>query len=118
MPSSINNEYGTISIENEVIARVSGLAAMDCYGIVGMAAKNVKDGFVQLLKIDSLTKGIKIKTSEEGLIIDLHIIVEYGINISAIADSIINTIKYKVEEFMGLKVSQVNIFVEGVRVDN
>ncbi|MDR2940675.1 MAG: Asp23/Gls24 family envelope stress response protein [Clostridiales bacterium] len=118
MPSKIKNEYGLITIENEVIARVAGVAAMDCYGIVGMAAKNVKDGIVQLLKRESLTKGIKLLVLEEGFVIDVHIIVEYGTNIAAIADSIMNTIKYKVEEFIGIKVARINIFVEGVRVDN
>lgn len=117
MPSKIKNIYGTITIDNEVVARIAGLAAMDCYGIVGMAAKNVKDGFVQLLKKESITKGIRLSTKEEGLSIDLHIIVEYGTNIAAIADSIISTIKYRVEEYVGIKVIHVNIFVEGVRVD-
>ena len=114
----IKNEYGTIAIENEVIARIAGMAAMDCYGIVGMAAKNVKDGLVQLLKRESLTKGIQLAVSEDSLTIDLHIIVEYGTNISAIADTLVSTVQYKVQEYVGLRVAQVNIFVEGVRVDH
>ena len=117
MPSKIINEYGHITIDNEVIARIAGLAAMDCYGIVGMAAKNVKDGLVQLLKRESLTKGIQLTITEDSLTIDLHIIVEYGTNISAIADTLVSTVKYRVEEYIGLGVEQVNIFVEGVRVD-
>lgn len=118
MISKFENEYGVISIYNEVVARIAGLTATDCYGIVGMAAKNVKDGFVQLLKKESLTKGIKIISSERGINIDIHIIVEYGTNISAIADSAMSAVKYNVEEYTGLTVNQVNIFVEGVRVDN
>ncbi len=118
MSSKVKNEYGTITIDNEVIARIAGLAAMDCYGIVGMAAKNVKDGLVQLLKRESLTKGIKLVINDEFLVIDLHIIVEYGTNISAIADTLISTVKYRVEEYVGLNVEEINIFVEGVRVNN
>ncbi len=118
MPSKIKNEYGQITIENEVVARIAGLAAMDCYGIVGMAAKNMKDGIVQLLKRESLTKGIQFRMLEDGLEIDFHIIVEYGTNISAIADTLISTVKYKVEEYVGLRVEKINIFVEGVRVDS
>ncbi len=117
MPSSLFNEYGTITIVNEVIARIAGLAAMECYGVVGMAAKNVKDGFVQLLKRESLTKGIRISVEEAGIEIDLHIIVEYGTNITAIGDSLVSTVKYQVEEYTGLCVEKINIFVEGVRVD-
>ena len=118
MAAKLENEYGVISIENEVLARIAGLAAMDCYGIVGMAAKNVKDGIVQLLKRESLTKGIKLTLNENKISLDFHIIVEYGTNISAIADNIISTVKYKVEEYVGLEVEKINIFVEGVRVDN
>jgi uncharacterized alkaline shock family protein YloU len=117
MPASIQNEYGVITIEHEVIARIAGLAAIDCYGIVGMAAKNIKDGLVQLLKMESLTKGIHLTIAEGIITIDLHIIVEYGTNISAIADSIVSTVKYRVEENVGLPVAKVNIFVEGVRVE-
>ena len=117
MSEKLENQYGTISIENEVIARIAGLTAVDCYGIVGMAAKNMKDGLVQLLKRESLTKGIRINVNEEQISIDLHIIVEYGTNITAIAENIISTVKYKVETVCGIAVEQVNVFVEGVRVD-
>ena len=117
MSAKLENQHGTISIENEVIARIAGLTAIDCYGIVGMAAKNVKDGFVQLLKRESLTKGIRINVNEDKISIDLHIIVEYGTNITAIAENIISTVKYKVETVCGIEVEQVNVFVEGVRVD-
>lgn len=118
MSAKIQNDYGLITIENEVIARLAGLAAIDCYGIVGMAAKNMKDGIVQLLKKESLTKGIRINCKEDLLTIDMHIIVEYGTNIQAIAETILSTVKYKVTEFLGIEVAQVNIHVEGVRVNN
>lgn len=118
MSAKLENEYGVISIDNEVIARVAGYAAIDCYGIVGMAAKNVKDGLVQLLKRESLTKGIKLTVEQNKISLNFHIIVEYGTNISAIADNIMHTVKYKVEDCVGLEVEKINVFVEGVRVDN
>ena len=117
MTAKLENELGVISIHYEVIARIAGYAAIYCYGIVGMAAKNVKDGLVQLLKLESLTKGIKMRVNANKVSLDLHIIVEYGTNISAIADNIISTVKYSVEEYAGLEVEDVNIFVDGVRVD-
>ena len=117
MPLTIKNKYGKIIIENEVVARIAGMAAMDCYGIVGMAAKNIKDGLVQLLKMESLTKGVHLNISGGSIAIDLHIIVEYETNIPAIADSIVSTVKYRVEESIGLPVAKVNIFIEGVRVE-
>lgn len=117
MSAKLENQYGTINIENEVIARIAGLTAIDCYGIVGMAAKNVKDDIFQLLKVESLTKGIKLSIQEDRIVIDMHIIVEYGTNITAIAENTISTVKYKVETVCGINVEQVNVFVEGVRVD-
>ena len=117
MSAKLENQYGTINIENEVIARIAGLTAIDCYGIVGMAAKNVKDDIFQLLKVESLTKGIKVSVQEDRIVIDMHIIVEYGTNITAIAENTISTVKYKVETVCGINVEQVNVFVEGVRVD-
>ncbi|MDR1208854.1 MAG: Asp23/Gls24 family envelope stress response protein [Clostridiales bacterium] len=117
MSISIKNELGTVTITNEVIARTAGLAAVDCYGIVGMAAKNVKDGFVHLLKRESLTKGIRVAEDGGAVLIDLHIIVEYGTNIPAIADSVVSTVKYSVEESTGIPVRDVRVYADGVRVD-
>jgi len=118
MPSTTKTEYGTIAVDNEVIARIAGLTAMECYGIVGMAARSVKDGLVHLLKIESLTKGVVLSINENALLcIKLHIIVEYGTNIPAIANSLIDTVKYKVEEYVGIDVEKIEVFVEGVRVE-
>ncbi len=117
MQSKTENQYGTIVIDAEVISMVAGLAAMDCYGIVGMAAKDVKDGIASLLKPDNLTKGVKLTITDEGASIDFHIIVEYGTNISAIADNLVSTVKYKVESYTGIKVDKIFIYVEGVRVN-
>ena len=118
MQSKIKNEMGTIAVENEVIARIAGLSAMECYGVVGMAAKSLKDGLVHLLKIESLSKGVNIHTHEEGeLTVDLHIIVEYGTNLVAISNSLKDNVRYKVEECVGMTVRDVNIFIEGVRID-
>ncbi|MFI3173840.1 MAG: Asp23/Gls24 family envelope stress response protein [Bacillota bacterium] len=117
MTAKIENKNGTISIDYEVIARIAGYAAIECYGIVGMAVKNVKDGIVQLLKIESLTKGIKVNVVDSKINLELHIIVEYGTNITVIADNIASTVKYSVEEFAGLRVDNVNVFVDGLRVD-
>ena len=117
MPCKFKNKYGTINIENEVVARIAGMAAMECYGVVGMAAKNVKDGLVRLLKIESLTRGIVINATDNNIDIELHIIAEYGTNITAICESLISAVKYKVEDNSGLAVGRVNVFVEGLRVD-
>jgi len=118
MQSKIKNDLGIIAIENEVIARIAGLSAMECYGVVGMAAKSIKDGLVHLLKIESLSKGVIIDTLESGeLIIGLHIIVEYGTNLAAIANSLQENVRYKIEDCVGMIVQEVNVYIEGVRVE-
>lgn len=116
MAAQVLNEYGIIKIENEIIAKVAGLTAMDCYGVVGMGARSVKSGLVHLLKRESLTKGIYVSIEEDAVTIDIHIIVEYGTNIGAIGETLVDTVIYKVKEILGLVISRVNIFVVGVRV--
>ena len=118
MQSKIKNEFGTIAVENDVIARIAGLSAMECYGVVGMAAKSLRDGLVHLLKIESLSKGVIIDTLENGkIVIHLHIIVEYGTNLVAIANTLKDNVRYKVEESIGIAVQDVNIYIEGIRID-
>ena len=117
MHSRTRNDMGTVGISNEVIARLAGMSAMECYGVVGMAARSIRDGLVGLLKMESLSKGVRLQTQDEGdLLIDLHIIVEYGTNIVAIAQTLMDNVKYKIEDTVGLKVREVNIIIEGVRV--
>ncbi|NLI59981.1 MAG: Asp23/Gls24 family envelope stress response protein [Clostridiales bacterium] len=103
-------------IADEVIATLAGVSAIECYGIVGMASKRATDGIVELLGRENLSKGVKVYTQGEDIIIDLFVIVEYGISIAAVAENIIDTVKYKVENFTGMNVNKVNVAVEGVRV--
>ena len=90
---------------------------MECFGIVGMAAVSVKDGLVKLLKRESVTRGISVDVDENNrLVIDFHVIVAYGVTISTVADNLVHNVKYKVEEYTGLKVGKINVYVEGVRI--
>ena len=117
MKGRMNTEYGQVLISPEVIAKYAGETAYESFGVVGMAMVSVKEGIVKLLKKDSSTKGINVEINENNEItIDFHIIIAYGVNIAAIADNIISSVKYKVEEFTGMTVNKVNIIVEGVRV--
>ncbi|WP_251497869.1 Asp23/Gls24 family envelope stress response protein [Otoolea muris] len=116
MKGRINNKLGFIQIDPEVIALYAGTTAVECFGIVGMAAVNMKDGLVRLLKRESLTHGINVSVKENAISIDFHVIVSYGVSISTVADNLTDSVKYKVEEFTGMTVEKINIFVEGVRV--
>ncbi len=117
MKGKITNNLGDIFIDEKVIAKYAGTTAVECFGIVGMAVVNVADGLVKLLKKESLTKGIDVFINEANEItIDFHVIVSYGVNIASVSDNLVENVKYKVEEFTGLKIAKINIFVEGVRV--
>ncbi|MEY8352050.1 Asp23/Gls24 family envelope stress response protein [Lachnospiraceae bacterium 54-53] len=116
MKGYINNKLGEIQVSPDVIAMYAGTTAVECFGIVGMAAVSMKDGLVKLLKREGLTHGINVNIQDNHITIDFHVIVAYGISISAVADNLIESVKYKVEEFTGMTVDKINIFVEGVRV--
>ena len=112
MRGQFENSLGTVSIDSEVVATYAGSVAVECFGIVGMAAVNIK-----LLKKDYLHHRISVKIEENNRItLDFHVIVSYGVSISTVSDNLISTVKYKVEEFTGMKIEKINIFVEGVRV--
>ena len=111
MKGQMDTQYGQILIDTDVIATYAGSVAVECFGIVGMAAVNMKDGLVKLLKRDYLNHGINVKVDENNEItIDFHVIVAY------VSDNLIETVKYKVESFTGMKIAKINIYVEGVRV--
>ncbi len=114
-------KLGFINIDDNVIATIAGLSAIECYGIVGMAALNVADGIFGLLKRENLARGINISYENDNefcdtIKIELHVIVSYGTNISAIGDTLIETVKYSVENSTGLNVSNVDVFIEGIKV--
>jgi uncharacterized alkaline shock family protein YloU len=117
MKGSMSTELGIITINPDVIAKYAGSVAVECFGIVGMAAVNMKDGLVRLLKKESLTHGIQVGLSDDNILeLNFHVIVAYGVNILSVSDNLMNNVKYKVEEFTGMTVDRINIFVEGVRV--
>ena len=117
MKGSMSTDLGIITVNPEVIAKYAGSVAVECVGIVGMAAVNMKDGLVRLLKKDSLTHGIQVEISDDNaLTLNFHVIVAYGVNILSVSDNLMSNVKYKVEEFTGMTVEKINIFVEGVRV--
>ena len=116
MKGCISTDLGIITIDSEVIAKYAGTVAVECFGIVGMAGINVKDGLVRILKKDSITRGIGVTINNNKLILDFHVIVAYGVSILAVSDNLISNVKYKVEEFTGIEIEKINIFVEGVRV--
>ena len=111
-----SNDLGNIHYSEEVLAKIVGLSTMECYGVVGMVSKNATEGLWELMRIENLSKGVKLKFNEDKLVIELYVMVEYGTKISVIANNIIQKVRYSVENFTGLKVSSVTVNVQAVRV--
>lgn len=116
MTIKVVNDLGDVYINNEVLATIAGAAAVECYGLVGMASKSKTNGITNLLKKEHLSKGVTIKAEEDGVNIELYVIIQFGTKISVVAQNIIDKVKYNVENQTGLKVSKVNLNIEGVRV--
>ena len=108
---------GRIIISDDVLADLAGLTCTRCYGIVGMASQSFHEGVAELLGRESLRKGVRLRRREEGVSFDLYVIVEAGINIAEVAHNLIEQVKYMVESSTGLKVEEVQVHVQGVRVN-
>lgn len=119
MSIELKTSYGQIDISNDVVATIAGGAAIDCYGIVGMASKSqLKDGLSEILRKENFTKGVIVRQEEDQLHIDMYIIVSYGTKISEVAHNVQTKVKYTLNQMLGLSVDSLNIYVQGVRVTN
>lgn len=112
-----SNENGSIKYSDEVLGKIVGLSTMECYGVVGMVSKSASEGFWELIRVEHLSKGVKIAlTEDDKLNIELFVMVEYGTKISVIANNIIQKVRYSVENYTGLKVSSITVNIQAVRV--
>jgi uncharacterized alkaline shock family protein YloU len=110
------NELGNVDIADEVVASIAGIATVGCAGVVGMASVRASDGLAELLKRENLIRGVKISTKGDQIIIDLHVIIEYGVSMVAVANNIIDAVRYNVESMTGADIADINVCVQGIRV--
>lgn len=113
---TIPTQKGKIIISSDVIAQYAGCVAMSTSGIVGMAAVSIHDGMYRLLKKESLRKGVSVSITDNTISIDFHVMVAFGINIRSISDNVISSVVYEIEQFTGLVVKEVNLYVEGIKM--
>ena len=110
-----NNENGSVNISTSVYTEIVGTAASNCFGVKGMAARSVTDGVYHLLRKESVGKGVRVQFHEDDTIsIDLHIIVDYGVNLNAVGESIISEVRYNVTSCTGTEVRAVNVFIDSM----
>ena len=112
-----NNENGSVNISTGVYTDIVGTAATNCFGVKGMAARSVKDGVYHLLRKESMSKGVHVRLHEDDTItIDLHIIVDNGVNLSTVGESIISRVRYEVSKYTGTEVRAVNVFIDSMMI--
>ena len=110
-----NNENGSVCVSTSVYTDIAGTAASNCFGVKGMAARSVSDGVYHLLRKESMAKGVLVDFHDDGSIsIDLHIIVNSGVNLNAVGASIISEVRYVVQNCTGTQVKAVNVFVDSM----
>ena len=116
MSVNTSNVFGKISISDSAIAKVAKSAALECYGIVDTSSRKLVDSLSELLKKQPVGRGIKVVTSGDRIFIDVNVIIKYGVSINAVAESLKESVKYKVEKFTGMIVDTVNVNVIGVKL--
>ena len=112
-----HSEQGEISVSSAVFSNITGMAATNCFGVKGMAARSMKDDVYHLLRKESVDKGVRVTFNDDDSIsIDLHIIVDNGVNLSAVGTSIISEVRYVVTKCTGTKVRAVNVYIDSMMI--
>jgi len=109
---------GKIDISPEAIASLAGQAVLECYGVVGMSPRHLRDGLADILHRDNLRRGVEVTANAQGIIIDLYVVLEYGTRISTVAHNVMSNVKFAVEKALGIPVAQVNVHIQGLRVSD
>ena len=114
----LTTEKGVVTISSEVFANIAGMAASSCFGVKGMAVRSVTDGLVHLLRRESITKGVEVTYNEDNTIsVDLHIMIDHGVNIAAVGPAIFNEVTYVMNKMTGAQVKTVNVYIDSISVD-
>ena len=116
MKGRMDTDLGEVIINPDVIATYAGGVAVECFGIVGMAGLNLKDGVIKVLRRDFLRRGINVTINQNRISLDFHVIMAYGVSIQAVVENLISNVRYKMEEFTGMELERIRVYVEGVRV--
>ena len=107
---------GTVQIANDVLADLAGFAALECYGVVGMASPTIRDGVAQALSRDKLRKGVRISAEEDAVRVDLYVIIEHGTNIAEVSHNLAHRVRYVLTNMGDVKVGKVEVHVQDVKV--
>ncbi len=110
-----SRRWGRVEVFPSAVAAIAGHAALGCYGIAGMSARGLRDGFAELLHRESVDRGVDVSETESGLVVDVYVVIQYGIRITEVAHNLQAAVKFAVERSVGVPVREVNVNVQGVR---
>lgn len=111
-----DTNLGKVEVSPHAIATIAGHAIASCYGVVGMASTTLKDGLAEILQQENYSRGVKVHLVDGQIVIDLYVVIEYGVRISEVAHNIMSGVRYAVERSLGLPVAQVNVHVQGLHI--
>ncbi|MGQ9492367.1 MAG: Asp23/Gls24 family envelope stress response protein [Anaerolineae bacterium] len=109
---------GRIEVSPVAIAGLAAAAVLECYGVVGMAAPTLYSGLAEILHRENYRRGVQVKVVEQRIIIDLYVVLEYGVRISEVAHNIMENVKFRVEKALGVPIGEVNVHVQGLRISS
>jgi uncharacterized alkaline shock family protein YloU len=113
---TVQTELGTVEVSPLAVAAIASEAVLESYGVVGMASKNLRGGLVDLLARNVSHRGVDVHISDDQVVVDLYVIVEYGVRISEVARNIMSVVKFRIEKALDRSVARVNVHVQGLRV--
>lgn len=111
---TLQTEHGEISISPAALSNITGAAAMSCFGVKGMAMRSMTDGLVHLLRREAMNKGVRITEKESGIEVELHIIVDQGVNIPVVCRSIIEQVRFLVQQNTGAQIERIRVCVDNM----
>ena len=107
---------GTVHVANDVLADLAGYACLESYGVVGMASPSLRDGVAQLLPAAKLRKGVKVATTDDGAVVDLYVVIEFGTSLAEVSHNLANRVRYVLTNMADVRVANVDVHVQGVKV--
>ncbi|NHM16117.1 Asp23/Gls24 family envelope stress response protein [Eggerthellaceae bacterium zg-887] len=107
---------GNLHVANDVLADIVGNAAMECYGVVGMAAPTAADGIAKILPASRLRRGVVVNATDVGIHVELYVIIEYGTNINTVSQNLIDQVTFALSEYACVPIDGVEVHVQGVKI--
>jgi len=113
---SEEGRLGRIEVSPAAIAGLAAAAVLECYGVVGMSRRTLRDGLAEILRHENCRRGVQVRIVDQQIVIDLHVVLEYGVRISEVAHNVMENVKFRVEKVLGVPIDEVNVHVQGLRV--